>query len=107
VTPENPGGKQWGQGGLVDAPRAARVHSFVYDLSGLARVTLHLRGSQHEQALTMTDHGSYPSETGAMRSANYFTVDLPEGLGDLRYFIEAEDRRGHVSRGALERVFLA
>jgi len=107
ITPENPGGKQWGQGGLVDAPRAARVHSFVHDLSGLARVTLHLRGAQQEQALPMTDHGPYPSETGAIRSANYFTVDLPEGLGDLRYFIEAEDRLGHISRGALERVFLA
>ncbi|MCF7990459.1 MAG: hypothetical protein K9M02_08440 [Thiohalocapsa sp.] len=29
------------------------------------------------------------------------------GLGDIRYFIEAEDRRGNVTRGALERIFLA
>lgn len=107
VTPENPGGKQWGQGGLVDAPRAARVHSFIQDLSGLARVTLHLRADGQEQTLTMTDQGPYPCQTGARATANYFTVDLPEGLGDVRYFIRAEDQRGNVSRGALERVFLA
>ncbi|ESQ13358.1 MAG: glycosyl hydrolase family 57 [Thiohalocapsa sp. PB-PSB1] len=107
VTPENPGGKQWGQGGLMDAPRTACVHSFIYDLSGLASVTLQLRGEHHQQTLTMTDHGPYPCQTGARTTANYFTVELPEGLGDVRYFIQAEDRFGNVSRGALERVFLA
>jgi hypothetical protein len=107
VTPENPGGKQWGQGGLMDAPREARVHSFVYDLSGLARVTLRLRSDQGEQTLTMHDNGPYPCRTGARVTANYYTADLPIGLGDVRYFIEAEDRRGNVTRGALERIFLA
>ena len=107
VTPENPGGKQWGQGCLTDAPREARVHSFVHDLSGVARVSLHLRGAEGEQVLTMADHGPYPCQTGARTTANYFTVDLPVGLGDVRYFIEAEDQRGNVTRGALERVFLA
>jgi hypothetical protein len=32
---------------------------------------------------------------------------LPIGLGDVRYFIEAEDGRGTIARGALERIFLA
>lgn len=91
----------------MDAPRTACVHSFIYDLSGLASVTLQLRGEHHQQTLTMTDHGPYPCQTGARTTANYFTVELPEGLGDVRYFIQAEDRFGNVSRGALERVFLA
>lgn len=107
VTPENPGGKQWGQGCLEDAPREARVHSFVYDLSGLERVTLHLRSENGEQRIAMTDRGPYPCQTGARVTAQYLTADLPVGLGDVRYFIEAEDRRGNVSRGALERIFLA
>ncbi|EXJ16819.1 polysaccharide deacetylase family protein [Imhoffiella purpurea] len=107
VTPENPGGKQWGQGGLVDAPREATVHTFVHDLSGLKRVTLHLRDPQGERTLTMTDHGPYPCQTGARVTAHYFTAELPPGLGDVRYFIEAEDQRGNLGRGALERLFLA
>lgn len=107
VTPENPGGKQWGQGCLEEAPREARVHTFVFDLSGLARVTLHLRSTQGVQTLPMTDRGPYPCQTGANETARYFTADLPIGLGDVRYYIEAEDRQGNVSRGALERIFLA
>ncbi|NEV65013.1 glycosyl hydrolase family 57 [Thiorhodococcus minor] len=107
VTPENPGGKQWGQGCLEDAPREGRVHSFVYDLSGVERVTLHLRSASGEQRIAMTNRGPYPCQTGAKVTAQYVTADLPVGLGDLRYFIEAEDHRGNVSRGALERIFLA
>ena len=107
VTPENPGGKQWGPGGLIDAPREGQAHSFVFDLSGVERVTLHLRTERGEQAVAMTDRGPYPSPTGAQHTAHYFTADLPIGAGDVRFFIEAEDRRGNRSRGALERVFLA
>ncbi|MBK1722181.1 glycosyl hydrolase family 57 [Thiocystis violacea] len=107
VTPENPGGKQWGQGCLEDAPREGRVHSFVHDLSGLKRVTLHLRTEKGEQSMAMTDRRPYPCQTGARVTAQYMTADLPVGLGDVRYFIEAEDTRGNVSRGALERIFLA
>ena len=55
----------------------------------------------------MHNHGPYPSETGARVTADYLTVELPVGVGDVRYYIEAEDRRGNVSRGALERVYLA
>ena len=107
ITPENPGGKQWGQGGLEDAPRTGRVHCFVYDLSGLEWVRLHLRSDAGARTLVMEDQGDYPCQTGAQVTARYYTADLPEGLGDCRYFIEAMDHRNNRSRGALERIFLA
>lgn len=107
VTPENPGGKRWGQGCLIDAPRQGVVHTFVADCSGLKRVELVLRTADGERRLPMHRHGPYPSQTGARVSAEYLTAELPVGAGDARYFIEAEDGRGNRSRGALERVFLA
>ncbi|WP_295412829.1 glycosyl hydrolase family 57 [uncultured Thiodictyon sp.] len=107
VTPENPGGQRWGQGCLRDAPRQGVAHAFVADVCGLSRVELVLRTATGEQRLTMHNHGPYPCETGAAVTADYFTADLPIGAGDVRYFIEAQDRRGNVSRGALERIFLA
>lgn len=107
VTPENPGGKRWGQGCLLDAPREGTVHSFVYDIAGIKRVTLVLRTATGETRLEMTDNGPYPSQTGAAITANYYTAKLPVGAGDVRYYIEAEDGKGNVSRGALERVYLA
>jgi len=107
VTPENPGGKRWGQGCLVDAPRQGIVHTFIADCSGLKRVELVLRSAGAETRLAMRSHGPYPSSTGARVSADYFTAELPVGMGDVRYYIEAEDGSGNVSRGALERIFLA
>jgi hypothetical protein len=107
VTPENPGGQRWGQGCLLEAPRQGIVHTFVADCSGLARVELVLRTARGEQRLAMRDHGPYPSQTGARVTAEYYTAELPVGAGDVRYYIEAEDRRGNVATGALERVFLA
>jgi hypothetical protein len=101
IVPENPGGKRWGQGCLLDAPREAVVHSFVADCSGLKRVELVLRTDAGEQRLPMTDHGPYPTQTGAALIANYFTTQLPVGAGDIRYYIEAEDQRGNVTRGSL------
>lgn len=107
VTPENPGGKRWGQGCLLDAPRNGVVHTFVADVSGLKRVELVLRTSEGESRLPMQDHGLYPSQTGAAVTAHYVTADLPVGVGDVRYYIEAEDQLGNVSQGALERIWLA
>jgi hypothetical protein len=107
VTPENPGGKRWGQCCLLDAPRQGVAHTFVADVSGLKRVELVLRTSAGEQRLTMDNHGPYPCETGATVTADYLTADLPIGVGDVRYYIEAEDRRGNLSRGALERIRLS
>jgi len=107
VVPENPGGKKWGQGRLEDAPRQGVVHAFVADVSGLARIDLVLRSAGSETRVPMTRRGPYPSQTGAAITAEYVTAVLPEGAGDLRYFIEAADTAGNVARGALERVFLA
>ena len=66
-----------------------------------------LRTNQGEQRLAMHDQGPYPSQTGATLSARYLTAQLPVGAGDIRYFIEAEDQRGNLTRGSLERIFLA
>lgn len=106
ITPENPGGQRWGQGCLEDAPRQATVHTFVHDITGLKRVTLVMRTEAGEKHIEMTNHGHYPSQTGASVSADYCTAELPLGAGDVRYFIEAEDRHGNVTRGALERIYL-
>ncbi|MDD1649213.1 MAG: hypothetical protein LUO80_02300, partial [Methylococcaceae bacterium] len=66
-----------------------------------------LRTPDGERRLAMRNHGPYPSETGARVSADYCTATLPVGVGEVRYFIEAEDRRGNAARGALERIYLA
>ena len=105
--PENPGGKRWGHHALVDAPREATVRTFVYDLSGLKRVDIVLRTDAGETRQAMQNHGPYPTQTGAQITADYCTADLPVGAGDIRYYIEAEDRWGNVARSALERVYLA
>ena len=106
VTPENPGGQRWGQGCLLDAPREATVHTFVHDVSGLRRVSLVLRGATGETTVDMVHRGPYPSQTGPAATADYYTAALPAGAGDVRYFIEAEDTRGNIGRGALERIYL-
>jgi hypothetical protein len=107
VTPENPGGQKWGQGCLVNAPREGVAHTFIYDVSGLKAASLVLRTAAGETCLEMRNHGAYPSKTGASVTADYFTVELPVGAGYVRYYIEAEDNRGNVSRSALERIYLA
>ena len=107
VTPENPGGKRWGQGCLSDADSQATLHSFVYDVSGIARLTLVLRTESGETRMPMQNHGPYPCQTGSKISADYCTALLPVGAGDIRYCIEAEDHCGNSTRSALERIFLA
>lgn len=107
ITPENPGGKRWGQGCLLDAPPEGTVHTFIHDISGLKKVVLVLRDHKGETSIPMTDNGPYPSQTGAALVAHYFTTRLPVGAGDVRYYIEATDGKGNVSRSALERVYLA
>lgn len=107
VTPENPGGHKWGQGCLTNAAREGTVHTFIYDVSGIKSARLILRTNVGENRLEMHNNGAYPSKTGATVTADYFTAELPVGAGDVRYFIEAEDNRGNVSRGALERIYLA
>ncbi|MCH9699164.1 MAG: glycosyl hydrolase family 57 [Gammaproteobacteria bacterium] len=107
VTPENPGGKRWGQGCLNDADREATVHSFVHDVSGLKHVVLVLKTANGEHRIDMRDLGPYPSQTGASLSANYYTAQLPVGTGDVRYYIEAVDQLNNTARSSLERIYLA
>ena len=107
VTPENPGGKCWGQGCLKDAPREATLHTFIHDVSGLKSIALVVRTAMREMRLPLRNHGAYPSQTRAQVSADYCTAALPAGAGDIRYYIEAEDNRGNVARSALERIYLA
>jgi hypothetical protein len=107
IIPENPGGKKWGQGCLEDAPRQGVVHSFIHDVSGLKRVSLVLRARNGEKTVPMHDTGRYPSQTGPSVTAHYFTSELPQGAGEVSYYIEAEDNKGNVSRSSLERVYLA
>jgi hypothetical protein len=83
------------------------VHTFVADISGLKSVELVLRLPGGEKRLAMHNYGPYPSQTGARTTADYLTVELPVGAGEVRYFIEAEDQRGNVTRGTLERIYLA
>jgi hypothetical protein len=54
----------------------------------------------------IVSHAAYPSHTGAVVRAEYFTCQLPEGTGGARYYIEAIDAKGNRSRSALERTFL-
>lgn len=107
VTPENPGGLTWGQGSLKNADANGTVHTFVYDISGISNVELVLRSSGDEKRFTMNSHGKYPSRTDPILTADYFTLELPRSLGDIRYYIEAADRRGNRSFSSLERIFLA
>ena len=107
VTPENPGGKRWGQGCFEDASPEATLHTFIYDVSGIKRIDLILRTDAGEIRLPMQNHGVYPSQTRALVSADYCTASLPPGAGDVRFFIEAEDTCENVARSALERIYLA
>jgi hypothetical protein len=83
------------------------IHTFVSDVSGLARIELIIRTASGEKRLVMNNRGPYPSQTGAAITADYCTAPLPVGAGDIRYFIEAEDKRGNVARSTLECVYLA
>jgi hypothetical protein len=107
ITPENPGGKAWGAGGLVNASRESTLHTFIYDVSGIDNVSLFIRSDGKEIRLPMKSHGPYPSQTNPTYTATYFTAELPVGIGDIRYFIEATDMKGNRSVSSLERIFLA
>lgn len=106
ILPENPGGQSWGAGGLWAAPREGVLHAFIHDVSGVRAARLVLRAGGREQTIPLQDRGAYPSRTSPRSTAHLFTCALPAGLGDVRYFIEAEDGHGNRSRSALERIFL-
>ena len=109
VRPANPGGKDWGQGGLLDAASQATFHTFVYDISGIKRVTLHYQKveSQTKKRVAMENKESYPSQTHPVIIANLYQTILPAGTGNIRYFIEAVDKRGNVSYSPVGRIHIA
>lgn len=106
VIPANPGGQAWGPGRLISAPDQGTVHTLAADISGIKRITAVIKTSAQQTRLEMTRLGNYPCHTGAARTAEYFSAQLPIGAGDMRYFIEAEDQRGNISRSSLERIYL-
>ncbi|KMQ50045.1 alpha-amylase [Chitinispirillum alkaliphilum] len=106
ITPENPGGKAWGQGCLIDAPQRGTVHTFVYDISGIEDVKLVIRSGKEEKQYPMKNNGPYKSNTGPAVTSVYYTAELPEGLGDVRYYIVAKDKSGNTATSSLERIFL-
>ena len=108
VRPANPGGKDWGQGGLTDAAPEVTFRTFVYDISGVKKVVLHYYapdGSRKKQ-IYMEDRGSYPSRTSPKAIASLYTAILPAGTGNIRYYIEAVDRRGNVSCSPVGRMYI-
>ncbi len=110
ITPENPGGKTWGNNCLVDAAKEGTVHTFIYDVSGVKSAKLFIRrdaGQSKDEEIALIDKNSYPCRTGAKATAHLYEAVLPAGIGDIRYWIEAVDAHGNVSRSSLERVFLA
>jgi hypothetical protein len=107
VTPENPGGKTWGQGCLRDAEKTATVHTFIYDISGINKVNLIVRTADKEQRFDMRDMGPYPSHTNPQITSSYYTLQLPNSLGNVKYYIEATDNCGNRSVSSLERIYLA
>jgi hypothetical protein len=106
ISPPNPGGKSWGPGCLVDAPRQATLHTLIDDVSGIRSAVVVIRSEKGERRLPLVDLGLYPCRTGASRSAHHFSVELPIDLGPVRYFVEAVDGRGNLSRGSVDHVYL-
>ncbi len=106
ITPENPGGKTWGQGCLIDSEKTGTAHTFIFDINGIKRVDCVIRSDGREKRLPMKNNGPYPTQTGAALTADYYTIDLPEHLGNIRYYIEAEDNKGNISSSSLERIFI-
>ncbi len=106
MIPANPGGQRWSNQGLSDAPRTAVLYTLVADLSQVRSVEVVLRHSAGELQLQLADCGAYQSRTNASRSAHLFRIQLPEGLGDVRYYLRAVDGLCNESLGSLERIYL-
>ncbi len=106
VRPANPGGKDWGAGGLIDAAKEATFRTFVYDISGIKSVILHyqeVNGGSKKQ-IEMTNIGAYPSRTNPAIIATQYQTVLPAATGNIRYFVEAIDNRGNISYSHVGRI---
>jgi hypothetical protein len=108
VRPANPGGQDWGQGGLSPAPREATLKTLVYDISGLKHVTLHYRKAEAKswKKMPLQDLGPYPSRTQPAAIAHLYQAILPAGSGHVHYYVEAEDGQGNKSESPLARIFI-
>jgi hypothetical protein len=104
--PSNPGGKAFGPRGLIDAPRQATLYTFIDDVCGIESAEVVISSGSEQRRLKLKHLGSYPTRTGARRTAGYYSLELPTGLGDIRYFIQAMDGRGNCARSSVEQVFL-
>jgi hypothetical protein len=108
VRPANPGGKAWGQGGLVDAEAEATFRTFVHDVSGVKAVTLAWRPvGGAVQEVQMERLGPYESQTDPAVIATQYKAVLPAGSGDIRYYVEAADARGNTTRSPVGRIYIA
>ncbi|MDM8518456.1 hypothetical protein QUF64_00300 [Anaerolineales bacterium HSG6] len=109
VRPANPGGKDWGQGNLKDAPRKATFLTFVHDISGVKSVTLYYykQGHKRRKKAIMENLDIYPSRTNPAVIARQYKAVLPAGTGNIRYYIEAVDKRGNVSHSPVGRIHIA
>jgi hypothetical protein len=108
VRPANPGGQDWGNSGLVDAAQEATIKTFVYDLNGVTKVSLHYQAATKTwKKTTMNDAGAYPSRTNSPLVANLYQTVLPPGSGDVRYYVSAIDGKGNVAESPVQRVFVA
>ncbi|HEY5959669.1 MAG TPA: hypothetical protein VIV60_24105 [Polyangiaceae bacterium] len=106
ISPANPGGLTWGSGGLVAAPREGMLHTLIDDISGVKSATVVLRSARGEQRLPLTDLGPYPCRTNARRTARHFVAKLPTDQGNVRYFVEAIDAKGNLTRGSVDQIHL-
>ncbi len=109
IRPANPGGKTWGQGCLLDAPRQATARTFVFDVVGIAQVEFQYwgEGDDEPHRVAMSDQGPYPSHTNPRTTASAYALTLPGGLGTIRYRVEAIDRLGNRSASPIARIHLA
>ncbi|GEM_PF-915056 len=109
VRPANPGGMDWGPGGLVKAAPQATFNSFIYDVMGIKKVTLHYQKviNQVRKKVAMKSIGNYPSSTQATLTAAHYQVVLPAGTGHIRYFVEAIDNQGNISYSPVGRIQIA
>ncbi|MDY0004111.1 MAG: hypothetical protein RBU30_22625, partial [Polyangia bacterium] len=117
--PYNPGALEWGPG-LEE--EALTIWTFVYDVSGLARVELHYRidadgrlGNENMRydggAVCVEEMapGAVESRTNPLpwHIATRYQVTVP-GLGGyiVDYWVEAEDDLGNVARSPIQHVFV-
>jgi len=108
VRPANPGGKDWGQGGLVNALPQATFRTFVYDISGIKKVILHYHevNATSKKQVEMKNGDIYPSRTHPTAIATQYQAVLPAGTGNIRYFVEAVDTCNNASYSPVGRIYI-